>query len=146
MQMAKCHAETQPKTEEFMGKASHARSWKQATFLCEVVGLKGDKSMDCGTQNKKKSMLSWKARLPQVQKPSKGCFNKWNKFISQLRTTEVVTKIDFMKYSASKWQISEDKRTLKITEENGNEICHMRQDENTRNMECRNTTQPVLDT
>ena len=47
----------QPRTGEFMEKVNHARLWKQAMLTCEVVGLKGDKSMDCGTQSKKKIML-----------------------------------------------------------------------------------------
>ena len=37
-------------------------------------------------------------------------------------------------------------KILKITEENGNETCHMRHEENERNMEYRLRTQPVLDT
>ena len=60
--------------------------------------------------------------------------------------TEVATNVYFMKYATRKWQKSEDKRAFKITEENGNEICHVRPDENARNVECRNTTQPALDT
>ena len=92
-----------------MEKVNHFKGWKQATLLCEVVGLKRDNSMDCGTQKKKKSMLSWKSKLPQVQKLNKGCFNKWSKFISWLRTTQVVTNADFMKHAASKWKESEEK-------------------------------------
>ena len=49
-----------------------------------------------------------------------------------------------MKHVTSKWQTSEDKRMLKLTEENGNETCHMTQDKNSRNMECRNTNQTAL--
>ena len=102
--------------------------------------------MDCGTQNKSKSMLSWKKKLPQVQKPSKGCFNKWIKFISLLRTIEVVTNTDFMKHVARKWKTSEDKRMFKTTEEDWSEIHYTKQDKNARNMECRNSTQYALDT
>ena len=109
--------------------ASHVRLWKQDMLSHEVVGLKGDKQIDCGTQKKKKSMSSWKEKFPQAQKPIKGCFNKWNKLIVQLGKTEIVTNIDFMKHASSKWKMSEDKRSSKITEENGNETFHMRQDE-----------------
>ena len=54
--------------------------------------------------------------------------------------------MDFRKHAISEWQTSEDKRMLKITEENGNETHHATQDESARNMECRNITQAKLDT
>ena len=95
---------------------NHVRLQKQATLPCEVLGLRGDKLMGCGTQNQKKSMVPCKVKLPKVQKPSKGCFIKWNKIISWLRATQVVKNLDFMKHAANKQKVSEEKIALKITE------------------------------
>ena len=68
--------------------------------------------------------------VAKSSKPIKDCFDKYIKFISWLRTAEVVTKTDFMKHAASKWQKSEDKIVFKTTKENTNEICYVRQDKN----------------
>ena len=54
-----------------MERVNHFRLRKQAMLPCEVVGLKGDTSMDCGTKNKTKSVSSWKVKFPQVQEPRK---------------------------------------------------------------------------
>ena len=55
-------------------------------------------------------------------------------------------KCRFYETCCKQMEKSEFKITLKMTEQNGNEMHHLRQDENARNMECRNTSQPVVDT
>ena len=79
--------------------------------------------------------MQWKFKIPKVEKPNRSCFRIWRQFVAWLTNQEVTTKIEFGKHCVSKWQISNNKMTLKIMDIDRTEQCRVRNEENPRRIE-----------
>ena len=61
-------------------------------------------------------------------KINRSCFRKWIHFVAWIRSKEIITNIDVLKYSQSKWKISSDEKMLKITLSDGTVSYRSRQE------------------
>ena len=107
------YANEQPRPKVIVDKINQVRLWKRVILRCEVLGLYRTKTTDCGERDEDQSILKWNFKMPKVYKPNRSYIRKWRNFVSWLRNQEMSTKIDFMKYSESKWQVSRNRRMLK---------------------------------
>ena len=103
---------------EIIEAINHVRIFKKMIIPCELVGFRGGKETKELREWSLVSSIKWNVEFEEVIKPHKRLVEEWQKFINWLRNQEVDTLIDCISRIETKYEISADKRYVKINEEN----------------------------
>ena len=93
---------------------NHVRLYKRMILPCELVGFKGNcKTRELREVNESSS-IRWKVKFECVRKPHKRLIEEWEKFVCWLENQEIDTIIDFDNKISTKYEVSADKKYVKI--------------------------------
>jgi len=96
---------------------NHVRLYKKMILPCELVGFRGN----CKTREYREvhepSSMRWKVKFESVIKPHKRLIEEWKKFMCWLENQEIDTIIDFEEKIETKYEVSADRKYVKINNE-----------------------------
>ena len=76
MQHGTYYANDQPRSKVIVDKINQVRLWKRSILPCDLVGLEGTKTNNCGERDDEQSILKWKFRVTKLEKPNRSCCRK----------------------------------------------------------------------
>jgi len=96
---------------------NHVRIYKKMILPCELLGFLGNKETREMRHWEEPSSIRWKVGFEEVIKPHKRLVEEWSKFVTWLTSQEINTMIDFDDKIETKYEISVDRKYVKINNE-----------------------------
>ena len=90
---------------------------------CELIGFRGEDETREFKEVCKESSIRWNVMFEDVKKLHKRLVLEWEKFLCWLKSQEIATLIDFDDKIKTKYEVTGDKRYVKINKNDESEYC-----------------------